>query len=152
MIAVIVLVIVIVASFAIWGRPRLTRRPAAASAIFGVAEQRSAAELRRDAASHVAKGEWDEAIVLRFRALARGLDERGLVDVPPGATVHAFARTAGRALPGIAQSVHSAASAFEDVRYLRRAGTVELYRRVADADDVAVAARPASSVLAGAAS
>ena len=83
-VAAIVVVLVIVAAFLIWGVPRATGRSRPSATLFGADEQRSAAELRRDAASSAAKGEWDAAIVLRFRALARGLVERGAVDTPPG--------------------------------------------------------------------
>ncbi len=106
--------------------------------------------MRRDAAALAAKSEWDAAIVLRFRALARGLIERGAVDTPPGATVHAFARAAARAFPPHADALEAAAAAFDDVRYLRRPGTEELYRVIATVDDRVGSARPALSELAGA--
>ena len=140
--AAVVFVLVIGAAFLIWGVPRATGRSRASTALFGADEQRSAAELRRDAAALAAAGDWDAAIVLRFRALARGLVERGAVDTPPGATVHAFARAAARAFPSYAAALESAAAAFDDVRYLRRPGTEELYRRIAAVDDSVTADRP----------
>ncbi|WP_374311280.1 DUF4129 domain-containing protein [Microbacterium sp.] len=143
-IAAAVVIAVIAVAFAVWGVPRSTRRARAASAaLFGEEEGRSASQLREAAASAARAQRWDEAVVLRFRALARGCVERGVVDTPPGATVHAFARAAARAFPGLAGDLETAASAFDDVRYLRRPGTPELYRLVADADDAVVAARPA---------
>jgi len=146
LIAGIVVVVVIVAAFLVWGAPRATRRaPAAVTVLFGENDERSAAELRRAAASHARSGEWDAAIVLRFRALARGCLERGMVETPPGATVHAFARAAGRAFPGEAVALEEAAVAFDDVRYLRRPGTAALYERVAAVDDRVATTRPASS-------
>jgi hypothetical protein len=146
LIAAVVVVIVIVAAFVVWGIPRATRRaPVQASALFGEAETRSASQLRLAAASHAKKGEWDAAIILRFRALARGTVERGVVDTPPGATVHAYARAAARAFPDSALDLEAAATAFDDVRYLRLPGTVELYRHVAEVDDRVAATRPVSS-------
>ncbi|MHC3000533.1 hypothetical protein OB08_15825 [Microbacterium sp. HJ5] len=142
-VAAVVVILVIVVAFALWGVPRATRRARRdAPALFGDAEHRSAAELRAVAASHAKKEEWEAAIVLRFRALARGCSERGVVDTAPGATVHAFARAAARAFPALADDLETAATAFDDVRYLRRPGTEELYRRVADTDAAVVAARP----------
>lgn len=149
-VAAVLVVLVIVAAFLIWGVPRATGRARATAELFGADEQRSAAELRRDAASRAAKGDWDAAIVLRFRALARGLIERGAVDTPPGATVHAFARAAARAFPAHADALEAAAAAFDDVRYLRRPGTEELYRRIAAVDDLVTAARPQLTELTGA--
>jgi hypothetical protein len=144
-VAAIVVVVLIIVAFLIWGRPRAVGRSRAISAeLFGEAEQRSASELRRAAASRAANGEWDAAIVLRFRGLARGLAERGIVELPPGATVHAFARRAGRSFPAFAGELEQAAGAFDDVRYLRIPGSPELYRRVAAVDDALTGARPAT--------
>ena len=142
-VAALVVVVLIVAAVLIWGLPRATRRSRTVGAdLFGVAEERSAARLRRDAASLAARGEWDGAIVLRFRGLARAMVERDLLEVPPGATVHAFARTAGRVFPGSATALEDAAAAFDDVRYLRRPGTPELYARIVAVDEAIMAARP----------
>ncbi|GAA1926182.1 DUF4129 domain-containing protein [Microbacterium aoyamense] len=139
----IAVVVLIVVAFLIWGRPRSTRRaPAPHAALFGDADERTAEELRRAAASHADRGEWADAVVLRFRALARGLAERGIVDTPPGATVHAFARAAAGAFPPHTDDLESAAQAFDDVRYLRRPGTAALYARVASVDDAIAADRP----------
>lgn len=145
LVAAIVVALVIVAAFLVWGMPRATRRAArSAPTLFGETEHRSAADLRAAAASHARAAEWDAAVVLRFRALARGCLERGVVDPPPGATVHAFARAATRVFPELGPRVEAAASAFDDVRYLRRPGTAELYGLVAAADDALIAARPAA--------
>ncbi|MGN8552395.1 UNVERIFIED_CONTAM: DUF4129 domain-containing protein [Microbacterium sp. SLM126] len=146
-IAAVVVIAVIVVAFIVWGVPRSSRRARASTAnLFGEQEGRSAAELRTAAASAARDGDWDEAIVLHFRALARGCAERGVVDTPPGATVHAFARAAGRVFPPLADRLEDAAAAFDDVRYLRRPGTADLYRLVAEVDAAVVAARPIVSV------
>ncbi|MFB8386221.1 DUF4129 domain-containing protein [Microbacterium sp. NPDC055910] len=137
-----IVVLLIVVAFLVWGMPRSTRRlPAARGVLFGETDDRSAAELRAAAASHASKQEWDAAIVLRFRALARGLHERGVVETPPGTTVHGFARAASAVFPASAAPLEAAATAFDDVRYLRRPGTRDLYARVADVDDALRAAR-----------
>jgi hypothetical protein len=143
LVAAIVVVIVIVAAFLLWGVPRVTRRATPRTPLlFGETEHRSAAELRAAAAERARAADWDGAIVLRFRALARGCLERGVVDPPPGATVHAFARAAAGAFPALAPRLEDAATAFDDVRYLRRPGTAELYRLVESVDDAVAAARP----------
>lgn len=149
LIAGIVVVGLIVAAFLIWGRPRAQVRGSARVAeLFGDDEARSASELRRDAEAHARRGEWDAAVVLRFRALARGLSERGVVETPPGTTVHGFARAASRAFPDSASALEAAAASFDDVRYLRRPGTADLYRPIADTDDEVGRARPAAELLA----
>lgn len=143
-IAAIIVIVLIVGAFLVWGRPRASHRSRVAVAeLFGETETRSAAELRADAEARAARGDWDAAIVLRFRALARGLVERGAVQTPPGATVHAFARRAGRVFPASSDALEEAAAGFDDVRYLRRPGTQELYRLVAGVDDAVSRTRPA---------
>lgn len=138
-----IVIAVIAIAFAVWGVPRSNRRARAVGGmLFGEEEGRSAAELRAAAAAAARRGDWDEAVVLQFRALARGCLERGVVDTPPGATVHAFARAAARVFPQLADRLEAAATAFDDVRYLRRPGTPELHRLVAEVDAAVVAARP----------
>lgn len=132
---VIVVVAIIVVAFVIWGRPRAVARSRTAATLFGHAEERSAAELRSAAAAAAAAGDWDEAYVLRFRAVARGLEERTLVDPAPGTTVHGFARAAGQVFPAARADLDHAADRFDDVRYLRRHGTAAGYRDLVALDD-----------------
>ncbi len=141
-----IVIALIVVGILIWGRPRLTPRSApAAHALFDEDDARSADELRIEAARAAAREDWDDAIVLRFRAFARGLVERGLVDPLPGATVRAFCREAAASLPALEAALDSAAEVFDDVRYLRRPGTPESYGSIAALDDQAVRARPATA-------
>lgn len=144
----VVLGVLVVAAIAvgilIWGRPRASVRAVpAARALFDDDDTRSADELRAEAEAAAQRDAWDDAVVLRFRAVARGLSERGLVDPPPGATVRAFARAASDALPALSTGLETAATTFDDVRYLRRPGTRERYALIVDLDDAAVRARPA---------
>ena len=140
----------IIVAVLVWGLPRARRRAAAPVAtLFGDSEERTADDLRRAAASAADAAQWDEALILRFRALARGLAERGVVTTPPGATVHAFARSAGRVFPSAAAELETGASAFDDVRYLRRPGSRDDYDRLRRLDEQLIAARPAAPVRVG---
>ena len=143
LIAAIVVAVVIIAAFLVWGLPRATRRAArTATPLFDEADERAAAQLRADAEAEARAGRWEAAIVLRMRALARSCLERGVVDLVPGATVHAFARAAARPFPAHADALEAAARAFDDVRYLRRPGTPERYRAVAETDEAVLRTRP----------
>ncbi len=148
-VATVVVVAVLGAALLIWGRPRSSARSRRPAELFGADERRSAAMLRADAAAAVARGDWDGAIAQRFRALARGLAERAIVDPSPGTTAQAFARAAARTFPASAPDLARAATTFDDVRYLRRPGTRELYEEIARLDDVLVHTRPASAEVAG---
>lgn len=133
----------LVAALIIWGRPRraqAVRRPGAG--LLGADDDRSAAQLRADADRCARAGDWDEATVLRFRALARGLLERDLIDPSPGATAQAIAREVSVVFPAETAPVRQAAVSFDDVRYLRHPATAERYAELAATDDRLSALRP----------
>ncbi|MGV9195169.1 DUF4129 domain-containing protein [Microbacterium sp. MC2] len=130
----VVIVAVVIAAVVVWGRPRPVARSRRASAVLAHDETVAAAELRRRAEAAAAACDWDDAIVLRFRALARELAERTLLDPVPGTTVHGFARAAAALFPAEKAALAEAAAAFDDVRYLRRPGTEAAYRRLSDLD------------------
>ena len=58
-----------------------------------------------------------------------------MLDPVPGRTATELARTAGRALPDLADELSSAAMTFNDVTYGERPGTEPQYRMVAALDD-----------------
>lgn len=128
LVVIAVLAGIVVLAFVVWGRPRRAVRSRIPIELFGTADARSAAELRSDATDAAGRGDWDEALVLRFRALARGLVERAVLDPEPGATVHGFARAAAEAFPGERHALATAADRFDDVRYLKRHADADAYR------------------------
>ena len=140
-----VFVVLVIAAFLIWGRPRfaITSR-ATPDALFGDDDGRSAAELRDSADAAARAGEWNQAIILRMRALARGLDERGIVVLDPGATVQQFAHEAARSFPGHTAVVGTAARVFDNVRYVRIEGTQADYEGLAGLDAELQRTRPAA--------
>jgi hypothetical protein len=103
-------------------------------ALFGEHEL-SAAEHRATAEQHAATGNWSAAIRHRLRAVARQLEENGVLDPVPGRTATELARDAGRAVPNLAAELLRAADAFNDVTYGERPGTESAYRMIADLDE-----------------
>lgn len=103
---------------------------------------RSAADHHRAADAALAAGDLATALQERFRALVRGLEERGIVAARPGYTADEAAAEAARQLPGCADRLRAAARAFDDVRYGDRPATADGHRLVAEADSAARAARP----------
>lgn len=139
----IIIVAALVAALIIWGRPRRSRaihRPG--GVLLGDDDDRTAAQLRAEAERSARGGDWDEATVLRFRALARGLLERDLIDPTPGATAQSIAREISTVFPVESTPVRSAAAFFDDVRYLRHPATRESYAELAATDDRLAGARP----------
>lgn len=140
----VLIVAIIVAAIIVWGVPRAraSSRLTADDLLFGEEETRTAAELRQAAQQAAAAGDYDEAVILRFRALARRLSERGAVRLGPGATVHAFAAQASSAFPNEVAELSAAADVFDAVRYLRQPGTAEAYDRIGHTDERLERSRP----------
>ena len=107
------------------------------------AEHRAAAEAAADA------GDLGTAVQERFRAIARSLEERVVLDARPGRTAHEIAREGGARLPEVASPLLDAARAFDDVTYGGRTTSAEEYRRVVAADEATGRTRPGRA-LAGA--
>jgi uncharacterized protein DUF4129 len=129
----ILLVIAIVVAVRIARRTMGTNR-GGGHALFGEHEL-SAAEHRATAEQFAAAGNWAAAIRHRLRAVARQLEETGVLDPVPGRTATELARDAGKAIPNLASELGRAAVAFNDVTYGERPGTESAYRMIADLDD-----------------
>ncbi|KKC00040.1 DUF4129 domain-containing protein, partial [Mycobacterium nebraskense] len=99
------------------------------------AAQLTAAQHRATAESYAAQGEWAAAIRHRLRAVARQLEETGVLNPAPGRTANELASDAGTALPHLAGELSQAATAFNDVTYGEQPGTPSAYRMIADLDD-----------------
>lgn len=126
----------LIAALLFWGLPRRSRAlPRTRVDLLGDSDDRTAAQLRADAERSARSGAWAEATILCFRALARGLLERDLIDPAPGATAHAIAREAASAFASEAAALETAATLFDEVRYLERPGAEEHYRLVAELDE-----------------
>lgn len=146
-VAVTVIVIVIIAALVVallvWGRPRASQTVRRRRDLLGERDDRTAAQLRAEAERRAREQDWDEAVVLRYRALARDLMERDLIDPAPGATAQGIAREASTPFPSFGERLHSAATAFDAVRYLRTAAGEADYRTLATTDDDVRSAQPA---------
>lgn len=102
--------------------------------LFGPTEL-SAAQHRGTAEGYASAGDWAAAIRHRLRAVARQLEETGVLNPVPGRTANELARDAGAVLPRLAAELSRAATAFNDVTYGQVPGTESGYRMVADLDD-----------------
>ena len=145
---VLLLAALLVGAFLVFGRPALNRRSRGSDALFGEDDSRQVAELRASAERAASSGDFTTAIEELFRALARGLAERTLLDLYPGMTAHGFARDAARPFPEHADRLAAVAADFDAVRYLGGTGTAEQYRRLAELERELRTARPAGLVAA----
>lgn len=129
----ILLAIAVIAGIYVLRRTMRTRR-GGDYALFEAA-QLTAAQHRATAESFAAEGDWAAAIRHRLRAVARQLEETGVLTAAPGRTANELARDAGAALPHLAGELTQAATAFNDVTYGEQPGTQDAYRMIAELDD-----------------
>ncbi|MBI5161635.1 MAG: DUF4129 domain-containing protein [Micrococcales bacterium] len=148
LIPLLLVVGVLVVAFVRYGLPRLRRRSADSGELFEVADDRTAARLRRDAAQAARSGDWARAIAEQFRALARALADRTVVSIAPGTTAHSVGRSAAAVFPAFGDRLESAASAFDRVRYLDGTGTREEYEALVTLDREIGSARPLAAEVA----
>lgn len=113
------------------------------------AVQLTAAQHRATAESYAAEGNWSAAIRHRLRAVARQLEETGVLEPAPGRTANELARDAGAVLPHLADELSQAATAFNDVTYGERPGTEAAYRMIAALDDHLRSRAPTTPAMAG---
>lgn len=128
----ILLVVAVVVTVRIARRTMRTAR-GTDHALFS-AEELTAAQHRSIAEQYAAQGDWSAAIRHRVRALARHLEETGVLDAVPGRTATELARDAAAALPGLSTELFSAATIFNDVAYGEQPGTESAYRQIAALD------------------
>ena len=138
-----VLLVVVVLTWWVAGPLRRRRRADRASAeVFGD-DERTAAELRAAAAAAAGRRDWDTAVVERFRALLRALDERALLDLVPGRTAHEGALDAAARFPDRVVELVAASVLFDDVRYGHRAAGEPDARAVVELDEALERSTPA---------
>lgn len=113
------------------------------------AAQLTAAQHRATAESFAAQKEWAAAIRHRLRAVARQLEEAGVLEPAAGRTANELARDAGTAFPHLDGELSEAATAFNDVTYGERPGTQPAYQMIADLDDHLRRRSPAVASAAG---
>ncbi|MGA8546523.1 MAG: DUF4129 domain-containing protein [Mycobacterium sp.] len=97
--------------------------------------QLSADQHRAAAERFAAEGNWSAAIRHRLRAVARGLEESGILEPAPGRTANELARDAGARMPHLSSELSQAATAFNDVTYGEMPGTQVAYQLIVDLDD-----------------
>ena len=122
-----------------------SRRSSRGAVLAGVA--RSARDHRAEAERRAAAGDYAAAIIERLRAIAVGLEERGVLPPAPGRTAGELAAEAGRSMPALGGELIAAARLFDDVRYGGRPGAAAGYQQVSDLDDRVQAARPGGAAV-----
>ncbi len=111
-------------------------------------DPRSAAEMREAAAAAAANSDWSAAVLDRFRAIVRGVEERLIIDEQSGRTAYEAAVAASGPLPDHAPALVAASGTFGAVFYGHSSATEADYQRLRALDEAIVAARPRLEVYA----
>ena len=139
-----VILVVVVVALLVAGPVRRARLGPRGSHHVLVDELRSAAELRAAADASAADGRYHDAVLDRFRAILRSLEERTVLDPLPGRTAHEAAEASAGRLPSCAQDLRTAGRLFDDVAYGDLEATAESYRWLTDLDRRVAETRPTS--------
>jgi len=114
----LVAVVVALLAFYVAGPVRRSRRVRSGPApLVNPGDDRTAAQLRADADAAAGRGDWRSAVMDRFRAVVRSLEERVVLDVRPGRTADEAAAVAGVRFPAEAEALRRGARLFDDVCY-----------------------------------
>jgi hypothetical protein len=146
--ALVVGTAVVVAALVLWlvGPVRRSRAVAAgqARAVLGRDDVRTADQLRSAADAAAAAGDWSLAVVERFRAVVRGLEERTVLDARAGRTAHEATVAATVRLPALGDELSDGGRLFDDVAYGHVAATSADDQRLRELDRRVREARPAA--------
>src|SRR5690606_82957 len=99
------------------GGPVRRRRRSAATSFAVFDDERSSTELTAAADRAASEGDWALAVLMRFRAIVRSLDERTVLEDRPGLTAHEASTLAAARLPGLAADLTAAGRLFDEVCY-----------------------------------
>lgn len=125
-------------------RPDHDRPPAAPGESPAPAPPRlgPAADHRGAAETAAGQHDYDTALRERYRAVVRGLEQGGVLEVRRSRTAQETAAAAVTAVPDRAAELPTAASGFDEVVYGGRTATADEYRRLAQADVFSLAPPP----------
>jgi len=117
--ALLLAAIVVAVAVAFWvaGPVRRSRARGQARGVIDHDDTRSAAELRAAADAAATAGSWALAVVERFRAIVRNLEERAVLDERPGRTAHEAVLDASARMPAVADVLAEGGRLFDDVAY-----------------------------------
>lgn len=131
---VLVLVVLVVVVVVVW-RVGIPRHAAAAGAVLPADRTQSAADHRRLALAAADRQDWHTAVIEQMRAIARELEERGVLEPRAGRTATELSRDAAAVLPAAAHALVSAAATFNHVAYGGGTATAGDVTPMARADD-----------------
>lgn len=141
---VMLVVIVTVALVALWiaGPVRRSARGKKDRIVFDAADARTADQMRAASVTSAERLDWHGAVLDRFRAIVRSLEERTLLEERAGRTAHEVAVDAAATLPDHRPGLLDAGQIFDEVCYGDADGSEPEYRSLVELDEAILATRP----------
>ena len=131
-----VLIAVLVIALLAWVLPKVRRESVVAGAGGAVLEDLTitARTYRDRAAQAVRDGRYDDAVLDGFRAIAKDMSDRTVLDDAPGRTAHEVSLALASPFPDHADRLARAADMFDSVRYGHRRASADQASRIHDLD------------------
>lgn len=142
LLVVAVIVAVVVVAFVVAGPVRASRAGAAGRRVLAEDDARTSDQIRAAADAAAARGDWALAVLERYRAIVRGLEERTVLDERAARTAHEAALAAAGRLPSLGDALVAAGRTFDDVAYGDVPATADDERRLRELDRLVQDARP----------
>ncbi|WP_051274915.1 DUF4129 domain-containing protein [Cellulomonas sp. URHD0024] len=135
---------VVVVAFLVNGPVRRARRVASERSVLDAGDGRTSDQIRRAADAAAKAQDWTLAVLERFRAVVRSLEERTVLDERPARTAHEAADDAAVRLPGLRTDLVAAGRLFDAVAYGHESATPDDDALVRELDAHVRAARPSA--------
>lgn len=138
-----VLVALVVIALLVWVLPKVRREPVAHRDGAVLEDLTITPGAYRDRAAQAFKdGRYDDAVLDGFRAIAKDMSDRTLLDDAPGRTAHEVSLALAPPFPDHAERLARAADVFDSVRYGHRRATADQAGEVQHLDAELVRTRP----------
>jgi hypothetical protein len=140
---VTVLVALVVIALLVWVLPKVRRESIVAQDGAVLQDLTITPGIYRDRAAQAFKdGRYDDAVLDGFRAIAKDMSDRTLLDDAPGRTAHEVSLALAPPFPDHAERLARAADVFDSVRYGHRRATVDQAGEVQHLDAELIRTRP----------
>lgn len=133
--AIVVVLVAVVVIALVWRSGAMLPHRTGSTALFDGDTGTTAAQHRAQAQHYASNGQWDLAVRERLRAMARHIEQAGVLEPRPGRTAEEIATQAGRLFPAIGDDLRAAVRRFEDVWYGQRHATQQDYQRMCAHDE-----------------
>lgn len=133
-----------VIAFLVWVLPRVRREPVVSASTGAVLEDLTitSRHYRELASRSLREGRFDDAVLDGFRAIARDMSDRRVLDDAPGRTAHEVSLALASPFPGHADRLAGAADLFDSVRYGHRRANEQQATQIHRLDSELATTRP----------